>query len=126
MGRGGFLRALSSSSSGGSRDPETDRRAVAHSLSLDLGTAADPLLAALVELLLPERHLAFERVDCFLARGKCVLPVWRRDGDHDAGLADPDPARAVVDRDLAEVVTALQVLSDFRHGLFSHFLVGLV
>src|SRR5262249_20884358 len=49
---------------------------------------AEPLLAALVDLLLPERHRLLERVDCVLAGGEGILAVRSRDGDRDARLAD--------------------------------------
>src|SRR5882724_8882099 len=52
-----------------------------------LRTASDPLFAALVELLLPERHLLLERVDRVLARSKGILPVRRRHGDDHARFA---------------------------------------
>src|SRR5215210_3484968 len=68
---------------------------------------ADPFLAALVHLLLPERHRLLERVDRVLARCQCVLAVRRGDGDHDARLADAERADAVVDRDRAELVAPL-------------------
>src|SRR6266851_1995263 len=99
---------------------------VAARLGANLGTAADPLLAALVELLLPERHLVLEEVDRVLARGQCVLAMRRGDRDDDARLADLDATRAMVDRDLAEVVATLQICSDLAHDLLGHFLVRLV
>src|SRR6266487_2251147 len=82
-----------------------------------LRTASDPLLAAFVELLLPERHSFLERVDRVLARGERVLAVWRGDGDHDARLADLDAARAVVDGDRVDLVARRQLRSDLRHHL---------
>src|SRR5439155_3945867 len=53
-----------------------------------LRASADPLLAALVELLLPERHALLERVDHVFARGEGVLAVRRRDGDRHTRFAD--------------------------------------
>src|SRR5207247_7280770 len=71
-------------------------------------------------------HLSLEGVDRVLARGQGVLAMRRGDGDDDARLADLDAARAMVDRDLAEVVPALQLRGDLGHDLFGHFHVGLV
>src|SRR4051812_6722480 len=93
---------------------------------LNLRTAPDPLLAALVDLLLPERHALLERVDRVLAGGERVGPVRRRDGDHDARLADAHPADAVVDSYGAEVVARLQLAGDLGHDLLGHPLVRLV
>src|SRR6476620_7053632 len=62
-------------------------------------SAADPLLAARVDLLLPERHPFLELVDRVTAGGERVAPMRRRHGDHHRRLADPDAADAVVDRD---------------------------
>jgi hypothetical protein len=90
------------------------------------GAASDPLLAALVELLLPEGYPLLERVDRVLARGQRLLPVRRRDGDDDARLTDLDASCTVVDRDLAEVVAAFQFRGDLGHGRFGHLLVSLV
>ena len=53
-------------------------------------------------------------------------PVGGGDGDHDRGLADPDAADAVVDRDRAELVARVQAVGDLRHHLLGHSLVGLV
>src|SRR6266540_3697285 len=89
----------------------------------DSGPAADPLLAALVDLFLPERHPFFERVDRVLARGERVLAVRRRDGDHDGRFADLDPAGAVMDGDVAQVVALLESAGDLGHYLFRHLLV---
>src|SRR5205085_1299517 len=75
-----------------------DTRAPHQTAALTSRPAPDPLLAALVDLLLPERHRRLESVDRLLAGGESGLPVWRRDGDQDAGLADLDPSDAVVDR----------------------------
>src|SRR4051812_24867037 len=93
---------------------------------LNLRTAPDPLLAALVDLLLPERHALLERVDRVLARCERVGAVRRGDGDHDARLADADPADAVVDGDRAELVAGLELGGDLGHDPFGHALVGLV
>src|SRR5581483_7866469 len=60
--------------------------------------AADPLLAALVDLLLPERDRLLERVDRFRAGCQRGGAVRRRDRDHDRGLADLDAAHPVGDR----------------------------
>src|SRR5215218_6688267 len=76
---------------------------------LNLRSASDPLLAAFVDLLLPERHPLLERVDRVLARGEGILAMLSRDGDDDGCLSDLDPAGAVVDRDLQHVVTALEL-----------------
>src|SRR6266511_3661834 len=90
------------------------------------GAASDPLLAALVHLLLPERDSLLERIDRVLACGEGVLAVWRGDGDHDGGLADLDAAGTVVDRDLADVVPSLQLVGDLGHDVLRHFLVCVV
>lgn len=45
------------------------------------GFPADPLLAALVDLLLPERHELLKRVDRFVAGGECVVPKGGRDAE---------------------------------------------
>ena len=52
--------------------------------------------------------------------------MWGRDGDRDARLADLDPADAVGDRDLAEVVAGPQIGCEALHLLLGHALVGLV
>ena len=70
--------------------------------------AADPLLAALVDLLLPERHGLLERVDRVLARGERVL---RGAGRRRRSRRSPRRSRradAVVDRDRAELVALLR------------------
>src|SRR2546423_13985274 len=92
----------------------------------DLRPAPDPLLAALVGLLLPERDALLERVDRVLARGERVLTVRGGDRDHDARLADLDSPRAVMDGDLAEVVALLEFRGDLGHHLLRHLLVRLV
>src|SRR4029453_9136527 len=86
----------------------------------------DPFLAALVHLLLPERHLFLQRVDRVLAGGQRVLAVRCGHGDDDGRLTDLHPARAVVDRDLAHVVALLQRGRDLRHHLLGHAFVRLV
>src|SRR5262245_42261206 len=65
----------------------------------ELRPLSDPLLAADVELLLPQRHGLLEGVDRLAARLEGSRAVCGRDGDHDARLADLDPADAMVDRD---------------------------
>src|SRR5436190_22584876 len=90
------------------------------------GASSDPFLAALVDLLLPERDLLLQRVDSVLAGGERVLPVRRRDGDHNGGAADLDAAGAVVDGDLAKVVALLQRGGDLGHDVLRHPLVRLV
>src|SRR2546429_2806079 len=92
----------------------------------ELGPLADPLLAALVDLLLPERHADLERVDRLLTGGERVLPVRRRHGDHDARVADADAAHAVVDRDLGQLVLGLERRGQLGHDLLGHALVSLV
>src|SRR4051794_1322757 len=52
-----------------------------------LRAPADPLLPALVDLLLPQRDGLLERVDRVLAGGERVGAVRRGDGDHDARAA---------------------------------------
>src|SRR6188472_198406 len=69
-----------------------------------LGALADPLLAADVELLLPERHRLFEGVDRLAAGVERRRAMRRRDGDDDTRLADLDRSDAVVDRDVDHVV----------------------
>src|SRR5215211_2898229 len=91
-----------------------------------LGTAPQPFLAALVDLLLPERHGLLEPVDRLAAGGQRVLPVRCRDGDHHARLADLDPADAVVDRDRAEVVFLLELGRELRDHVLGHLGVCLV
>src|SRR5207342_1347089 len=90
------------------------------------GPAADPLLAALVDLLLPEGDVDLEGVDRVLAGGERVVAVGRGDGDGDARLADPQAADAVDHGDAAEVVALLQAAGDLLHDLLGHALVGLV
>src|SRR3954451_5080730 len=87
---------------------------------------ADPLLAARVDLLLPQRDGVLERVDRLLARRERVGAVRARYGDHDARLADLDAAGAVVDRDLLDVVLRLQRVGELLHHPLGHALVGLV
>src|SRR5262245_31464874 len=50
----------------------------------------------------------------------------RRDRDHDARLADPQHADAVVDRYRTEVVALPELASELRHHLLGHLGVGLV
>src|SRR5436190_14677139 len=90
------------------------------------GAAADPLLAALVGLLLPEWHGLLERVDRVLAGGERIPSMRRRDGDHHACFADLDAADAMVDRDRAQFVAALEVGGELRHHVLGHLRVGLV
>src|SRR5204863_107158 len=66
--------------------------------------SADPLLAACVDLLLPQRNRLLERVDRLAAGRERCRPVRRRDGDDDARLADLYAADPVMDRDLAQPV----------------------
>src|SRR5688572_7410161 len=91
-----------------------------------LRTASYPLLAALIHLLLPERHASLARVDRVLARGERVLAMWGGHRDHDAGLTDVDAPGAMVDRNRAKLVPADQLRRDLRHHLLRHLLVGLV
>ena len=63
------------------------------------GAAADPLLAALVDLLLPERHLELEHVDRVLAGGEGVGAVSRATAITTDGSPISTPSDAVVDRD---------------------------
>src|SRR5205823_3689424 len=95
-------------------------------VSARLRAPPEPLLAALVDLLLPERHRLLERVDRVLARRQRVVAVRRRDGDRDARLADLDPADPVVDRDRPELVPLLELGGDLGHHLLGHLGVGLV
>src|SRR5256885_17134696 len=101
-------------------------RQVTRATSSNLGPAPDPFLPTLVRFLLPERDVLLERVDRLLARSEGILAVRRRNGDHDARLADLHATRPVVDRDLAHVVARLQPLGDLRHDLLGHLLVRLV
>ena len=87
---------------------------------------ANPLLAALVDLLLPQRHGLLEPVDGVLAGRERVAAVRRRHGDHDRRLSDPNAADAVGDGHPAEVVRALEVGGQVGHDLLGHALVGLV
>src|SRR5256714_1593616 len=50
----------------------------------------------------------------------------RRNGDHDARLADLDPAEAMVDRDLAEVVLRFQLRAEPDEHRLGHLLERLV
>ena len=50
----------------------------------------------------------------------------RRDGDDDGDAADVDPAGAVGDGDLAELVARLQLLGQLGHDLLGHARVALV
>src|SRR5262249_39075309 len=52
------------------------------------GPLRDPLLAAGVQLLLPDRDADLEPVDRLLAGGQRGVAVRGRDGDHHRGLAD--------------------------------------
>src|SRR5207244_5269174 len=58
-------------------------------------SSADPLLAAFVELLLPERYPGLEGLDHVHAHHKCILAIQRGDRDRDARPADLDPAGAM-------------------------------
>ena len=89
-------------------------------------SSPDPLLAALVDLFLPERHRDLQLVDRLVAGGESVAAMRRGDGDDDARLADVDSADAVVDRDLAQLVLRLQRGRELGHHLLGHALVGLV
>src|ERR1051325_10548473 len=90
------------------------------------GPAADPLLAALVDLLLPERHRLLERVDRLAAGGQRSLAVRGGDRDRDARRADLDAPDTVVDRDRAELVALEQARSEPGHHVLGHLGVGLV
>src|SRR6266511_1313915 len=90
------------------------------------GPAADPLLAALVDLLLPERNCPLEPVYRLRARSERRSAMRRRDRDGDALLTDVDTADAVMDRDLAHVVLLPQAGGDLLHYLFGHAAVRLV
>src|SRR5581483_5785241 len=104
----------------------TLRRAAHVALLAGSASLADPLLAAHVDLLLPQRHARLERVDRVLAGGERVRAVRGGDGDDDARLPHGHDAHAVVDGDLHEVVAALQLLGDGGHRLLRHALVRLV
>src|SRR5436305_2355046 len=82
-----------------------------------LRAAPDPLLPALVDLLLPQRHLDLQAVDRVPAGRESVVAMRCRDGDDDARLADRDTADPVVDGDAAEVVPALQLVGQRCHDL---------
>ena len=58
-----------------------------------LGAAADPFFAALVDLLLPERHRLLERVDRLLHAARAAGAVRRRDGDRHASPISSRPTR---------------------------------
>src|SRR5690242_10940190 len=90
------------------------------------GAAADPFLAALVHLFLPEGHLDLEDVDRVLARGERVLAVRGADRDHHRRLAELHTAYAVVDRDLVDLVALLEAVSELLHHRLGHPLVALV
>src|SRR3954462_10520540 len=90
------------------------------------GAPADPLLAALVHLFLPEGHVDFEDVDRVLARRKRVGAVRGADGDDDGRLAQLDSADAVVDAYLLHLVALLQAGGELLHHLLGHALVALV
>src|SRR5206468_3402592 len=91
--------------SGRSRAPSTARSRA----------APDPLLAALVHLFLPQRHVELEDVDRVLARGERVAAVRGADGDHDRRLADLYAADPMVDRDVVDVVALLQLRAELLH-----------
>src|SRR2546428_1990639 len=75
-------------------------------------SASDPLLAAFVELLLPERDRLLQCVDRLTAGVERGRAVRGGDRDHDARLADLYAADAVVDRDPAEPVPRGQVVRE--------------
>src|SRR5437763_2839234 len=76
------------------------------------GAPADPFLATRVDLLLPERDRALERVDRLAARVERGGAVRGGDGDHDAGLPDLDPSYTMVDRDPGEPVLRGQLVAE--------------
>src|SRR6266571_2278768 len=90
------------------------------------GALADPLLAALVDLLLPQRDGLLERVDRLAEGCQSVGSVRGRNGDRDARLPDLDPPEAVADGDSAEVVPLAEPGGDLAHDVLRHLGVGLV
>src|SRR5258707_13078613 len=79
------------------------------------GPAADPLLAALVDLFLPERHALLQLVDRVLTRRERVLAGGGRDRDHHRGLPDPDTSDTMMDRDRGQLVPRTERLRDLLH-----------
>jgi hypothetical protein len=69
-----------------------------------LRTPPDPLLAAHVDLLLPERHVALGSIDRLLAGCERVPAMGSRDCDRGTGVAHVADADPVRDRNAAEVV----------------------
>ena len=88
--------------------------------------AFDPHVAALEVLVLPDRRDLLHPLDRVAARRECVGAVRRRRDDGDAGLADLQPAEAVVNAELAAGQRVRDLLVDPRERLQRERLVRLV
>src|SRR5688572_23509578 len=78
------------------------------------------------ELLLPNRQPFLHFFDHIAAGGEGLVPVRRRGGDRDAGLAGRDDAQAMLERDTS-VGPAGERLTEYPLGLLHrHRLVGRV
>src|SRR5262249_11290863 len=88
-------------------------------------SSPDPFLAAGVDLFLPERDRGLEGLDRLAAGVDGGRPVWRRDGDDDARLADFDPAEPVMYGDRAQPVPLRQLVAGPLEHRRGDLLVGL-
>src|SRR4029450_12236488 len=88
---------------------------------------ADPDLAVLEVLLLPDRHRLFQRVDRETARLEGFAAMGRGDRDHHAGLADLQGTEALCEGDPADDRPALaDGAADLAHLGQRHGAVRLV
>src|SRR3990172_1415183 len=91
------------------------------------GTWMDPFARAVGPvLLLPDWHVALERVNQPLAGGKGVRAVGRADDDRHAGLGQRHPAQAVHDQTFYKRPAAAGLGFQLSQLFLGHFVVCLV
>src|SRR5437764_975587 len=77
----------------------------------DSRTEADPDLAGLADLLLPDRHAFLQPIDHRATRGERFGAMRRRRRDHHRELADREHADPVLDRDARAADLALDLVA---------------
>src|SRR3990170_5320798 len=88
--------------------------------------ALDPDLAALPDLLLPDRHDLLEPVDQVVTGLERLPAVRRGDGDEERRLADLQAARAVLHRNVRDRPAGHRLLGELAHHARRHLRVGVV
>src|SRR5215218_2679002 len=94
---------------------------VCANLALIVGFAADPGRSVGVVLLLPDRDDLFDPLNCIGAGQECLAAMWRSHGDHHAGFARGQVARAMSNRDPLDSPPISDLVANLREQFFRGF-----